>query len=101
MPTYNFIDTKTNEEFEMFMKWSERELFLADNPHVEAIITAPAIVSGVSITGKVPDGFKEVLSKVSENHKGSILAEKHSKKSIKEVKTRDIVNKVYNKQKNK
>jgi predicted nucleic acid-binding Zn ribbon protein len=101
MPTYNFKDTETNEEFEMMMKWSERELFLAENPHIEPIMTAPAIVSGVSITGKVPDGFKEVLSKVSENHKGSNLSEKHSKKSIKEVKTREIVNKVYNKQKNK
>jgi hypothetical protein len=97
LPTYNFIDTDTGEEFEMFMKWSERELFLAENPQIEAVITAPAIVSGVSITGKVPDGFKEVLSKVSENHKGSTVAQKHGRSSIKEVKTKNVVDSLYKK----
>jgi len=52
-----------------------------------------SIVSGVSITGKVPDGFKEVLAKVSENHKQSSVAAKHGKKGIKESQTQRIVDK--------
>ncbi len=98
MPTYIFYDSETNEEFEMFMKWSEREEFLKENPNIEPVMGAPALVSGVSITGKVPDGFKEVLAKVSENHRSSAVAEKHGRKSIREVKTRELVDKHYKKQ---
>jgi hypothetical protein len=49
---------------------------------MQQMIGATPTVSGVSITGKVPDGFKEVLAKVSENHKQSSVANKHGKKSI-------------------
>ena len=99
MPTYSFVDTDTGEEFDIIMKWSEREEFLKENPSVQPIVTAAGIVSGVSLTGKVPDGFKEVLAKVAENHKSSTVADRHGKKSIKETKTRDLVDKYYNKQK--
>ncbi len=100
MPTYSFIDTDTGEEFDLIMKWSEREEFLKENPSVQPLVTAAGIVSGVSLTGKIPDGFKEVLSKVAENHRSSQVAENHGRKSIKETKTRDLVDKFYNKQKN-
>ena len=49
MPTYNFLDTVTGEEFETFMKISEREEYLKLNPHIQTIISAPMIVSGVSV----------------------------------------------------
>lgn len=95
MPTYSFIDTDTGEEFESFMKISEREQFLKENPHIQPLVTAPALVSGVSTssTNRVPEGFKEVLSKVAEAHPTSEVANRYGKKSIKEVKTREIVKK--------
>jgi predicted nucleic acid-binding Zn ribbon protein len=95
MPTYSFINTETGEEFDSFMRISEREEFLNTNPHIQPVMTAPAIVSGVSSStqNRVPDGFKEVLSKVAEAHKGSDFAKKHLKKSIKEVKTEQVVKK--------
>jgi hypothetical protein len=95
MPTYSFIDTLSGEEFDSFMKISEREDFLKENPHIQTVLTTPAIVSGVVGTGslKVPDGFKEVLSKVSEKHSGSPLAEKYGKKSIREAKNSEVVKK--------
>ena len=93
MPTYEFLDTKTNEQFELIMRISEREQFLLNNPHIQPIVSAPMIVSGVSTTGKVPDGFKEVLSKVAEKHPNSPVADKHGKRSAKEAKTRQIVKK--------
>jgi predicted nucleic acid-binding Zn ribbon protein len=99
MPTYSFIDTETGEEFDLIMKWSEREEFLKEHIYIKPLVTSAGIVSGVSITGKVPDGFKEVLSKVAENHKTSSVAENHAKKSIKETRTRELVEKYYNKQK--
>jgi predicted nucleic acid-binding Zn ribbon protein len=93
MPTYQFLDTETGEEFESFMKISERETFLSENPHIQTVVSAAAIVGGVSIKDKVPDGFKEVLSKISENHKGSNVAERYGRKSIKEAKTSEVVKK--------
>jgi hypothetical protein len=44
MPTYNFIDTETGEEIEKIMSWSQREEFLKENPQLEVIIFAPAVV---------------------------------------------------------
>lgn len=95
MPTYSFINIETGEIFESFLKMSDRDQFLRDNPHVQAVITAPAIVSGVSSSSqnRVPDGFKEVLSKVAEAHPNSSVGEKHGKKSIKQIKTDQVVKK--------
>lgn len=95
MPTYNFYNSDTGEEFEKFMKISERDEFLKANPNIQSVITAPAIVSGVSTStqNRVPDGFKDVLSKVSEAHPGSALAQKHSKKTIKQARTEQVVKK--------
>lgn len=97
MPTYSFIDTETGEEFELFMKFSDREEFLKENPSVQVLMTAPAIVSGVSGSNKVPDGFKEVLSKVAEAHPNSSVGQKHGRKSIKQAKTERIVKKYLDK----
>ena len=95
MPTYSFINTETGEEFDMFMSYSARENFLLENKNVQSRVTSAAIVSGVSTSTqyRVPNGFKEVLSKVAEAHPTSDVANKHGKKSIKQVKTEQIVKK--------
>jgi len=93
LPTYQFLNTQTDEEFEFLMKISEREEYLKNNPHIQPIISAPALVTGVSTSNKIPDGFKEVLSKVAEKHPTSKVAEKYGRKSIKQVKTEQIVKK--------
>ena len=95
MPTYNFLNIETGEEFEAFMKFSEREEYLKTNPQIQSVMTAPAIVSGVSTSkqNRVPDGFKEVLSKISEAHPASAVADKHGKKSIKQARTEQVIKK--------
>ena len=93
MPTYDFVNTETGEEFEVFMSMAAREQYLKDNPNIQQVLGATSTVSGVSITGKVPDGFKEVLSKVSENHKTSAVVNAHGRKSMKEIKTKQLVDK--------
>jgi hypothetical protein len=89
------IDTETDEMFEVFMKISEREEYLKSNPNIQSVITAPAIVTGVSTSkqNRVPDGFKEVLSKIAEGHPASEVAANHSAKSIKQAKTERVVKK--------
>ena len=95
MPTYNFLNNETGEEFEAFMKFSEREEYLKTNPQIQTVMTAPAIVSGVSTSkqNRVPDGFKEVLSKISESHPASAVADKHGRKSIKQARTEHVIKK--------
>ena len=95
MPTYQFLNTQTDEEFEVLMKISEREEYLKNNPHIQPILSAPALVTGVSTSkqNRVPDGFKEVLSKVAEAHPTSEVAKRHGRKGIKASKTEQIVKK--------
>ena len=93
MPTYNFIDTETDEEFEVVMKIAEREEFLKENPQVQPIISAAALISGSGSYQKVPEGFKEVLSKVGEAHPDSRIGREYGNKTNAQVKARDIVDK--------
>jgi predicted nucleic acid-binding Zn ribbon protein len=97
MPTYSFYNNQTGEQFDEMMKFSEREEYLNSNPHITPVVTAASIVGGVSIKDKVPSGFKEVLSKVAESHKASAVGERYGSKSIKEVRTKNIVDKHYQK----
>ena len=95
MPTYSFLNTETGEQFDSFMSIAAREDYLNENKHIQTLVTAPAIVSGVSTSmqNRVPDGFKEVLSKVAEAHPTSTVGERYGKKSIKQVQTEQIVKK--------
>jgi hypothetical protein len=91
MPTYSFYNNQTGKQFDEMMKFSEREDYLNSNPHITPVVTAAALVSGVSTTNKIPSGFNDVLHKVAEKHPGSPLAEKVSGKSSKRIKTEQIV----------
>jgi len=95
MPTYSFYNNQTGEQFDEMLRISEREDYLKNNPHVTQVITAPSIVSGVSTSkqNKVPEGFKEVLSKVAEAHPESATGKRYGRKSMKQVKTKQIVDK--------
>jgi hypothetical protein len=35
MPTYNFYNEETKEEFEGFMKMSQLDQYKSDNPHIK------------------------------------------------------------------
>lgn len=92
MPLYQFRDTETEEVFSEMMSYNDKLQFLEDNPHIKSVLGAPAIIGGVGGV-RNDDGFKEVLSKISEAHPGSNLAAEHGSKSSKEVKTRQAVEK--------
>jgi hypothetical protein len=94
MPVYTFIDTNTEEVFDILISLSEYDEYKKQHPtHERHFDQAPAIVSGVSIKGKVADGFKEVISKITEAHPTSELAESHSRKSIKQIQTNEAIRK--------
>tara|TARA_B100001939_G_scaffold167224_1_gene144212 strand:+ start:681 stop:974 length:294 start_codon:yes stop_codon:yes gene_type:complete len=89
MPLYEFYNEEIDEQYELMMTYDNKVKYLKKNPHIKEIIGAPKIVGGVGDRVKTDDGFKEVLSKIGENHKGSHL----HKKSVKEIKTKEIVKK--------
>ena len=93
MPIYTFRDTNTKEEFDIMMSYKDLDAYAEANPEHERVFGAPAIVSGVSITGKMDSGFKDVLSKISDAHPNSPLAENHGRKSIKQVQTERAIRK--------
>ena len=86
MPTYRFYNSKTKTEFEDYMTISDMENF-TKKKHIKLLPpTQMNIVSSVgSIDGKTDSGWKEVMSKVSEAHPSSPLAERYGKKTVRQT----------------
>ena len=86
MPTYRFYNKKTKEEYTDLMSISEMEEFI-QKKHIKLL--PPTTLNIVSSTGsldsKTDNGWKEVLSKVSEAHPASNLASQYGKKSVKDT----------------
>jgi hypothetical protein len=70
MPTYLFLNTQTNEEFEEFMTISERETYLGENEHIIQLVNgAPAIGDVVRLGLKKPDAaFRDILKNAKKEH---------------------------------
>ena len=94
MPRYDFLNTETGEITEYSMSWKDLDKFKEDNPHLTQQINTPQIVGGHGDRVKTDDGFKEVLSKIGDAHPGSKL---NTNKSIKDIKTKQIVKKYVDK----
>lgn len=95
MPFYIFKDSNTNEVFEIQLKLSEYDDFIKSHPTCSRYYepdSMPGVVSGVGGI-KNDAGWKEVLSKVAEKHPNSALGNKMNRKSIKQVKTENIIKK--------
>ena len=94
MPTYRFYNSKTKEEYTDLMSISEMEEFIKEK-HIKLLPpTQLNIVSSTgSIDSKTDNGWKEVLSKVSEAHPASNLASQYGKKSVKDTQVDRVIQK--------
>ena len=94
MPTYRFYNKRTKEEYTDLMSISEMEEFI-QKKHIKLL--PPTQVNIVSSTGsldsKTDNGWKEVLSKVSEAHPASNLAAQYRKKTVKDTQIDKIIHK--------
>ena len=92
MPTYRFYNSKTKEEYTDLMSISEMEEFIKKK-HIKLL--PPTQLNIVSSTGsldsKTDNGWKEVLSKVSEAHPASNLASQYGKKSVKDTQVDRVI----------
>jgi hypothetical protein len=94
MPIYTFINNRNGEIFDIMMSIRDLDEYKVQNPdHERHHDGAPSIVSSVSITGKLDDGFKDVLTKISEAHPISPLADNYGRKSTKQVQTQRAIQK--------
>ena len=92
MPIYTFENKKTGKVYDDMMSIAEKEAFLKKNKHIEQKLTTINISSGVmGVNMKNDGGWKDNLSRIAEAHPTSALADQHRKKSIKEVKTQQVM----------
>lgn len=73
MPTYSFINTETNEEFEQFFtSWRTKDVFLEENPIIKQTVKAAPGLS-YNDAKKPDDGFRDILRKIKKEHpKGDV-----------------------------
>jgi len=94
MPLYTFRNKKTGEEWEDMMTIDEMEKF-SRKRNIELVPTGFGIVSSVGqLDSKIDDGFKDVLSKISDAHPHSALADRYRKRGAKEAKTKAALDKI-------
>lgn len=64
MPTYTFLNKKTQKEHSMLLWISELDAYLAENPDLDLVPSAPPIVAGREGGHKVDSGFKDLLKEM-------------------------------------
>jgi hypothetical protein len=70
MPTYTFLNTTNGESFTEIMSMSEREEYLASNPHIQQqIVSAPSLGDSIRLGLKKPEnGFRDRLREIKKAH---------------------------------
>ena len=92
MPIYTFENTETGEVYDDMMSIADMEKFLKKNKHIKQRLTTINISSGVQgVNMKNDGGWKDNLSRIAEAHPTSPLADQHRRRSIKEVKTAQVM----------
>lgn len=94
MPIYTYHNTETDEVWDELWSYESHRAYLRENPEINQIFHAPAVISGVSgITHKNDSGFGDMMSRIAAANPTSPLAEKYGDKGTKAAKTREAVNK--------
>ena len=76
------------------MTIAEMEKYLKKNKHISQVISGINIVASTGErTGKTDAGWKENLSRIAEAHPRSNLAKRYGNKTIKQVKTEQVIKK--------
>jgi len=70
MPTYNFKNKETGEEYSKFLFTSELEGYLKDNPLIIQTISAGSQVGDPWRMGRIKpdDGFRDILRNIKKKH---------------------------------
>ena len=99
MPTYDFKNHETGEEWTEMMSIAEMQSLLKNNPEIKQAWNSAPSFAGDHIMGvgpKVDGGFGERMQQIADSHPGSPLASRYGgtkTKSHKEIKTRNVLKK--------
>ena len=94
MPRYGWYDPSTDEEYETDMTYDEMQQFKKDNPGLEQRFNLNFTSSQyMSTGGKMDDGWKEMLGRIADENPDSDLKDYGRRRTGKEVKTMDAINK--------
>jgi hypothetical protein len=99
MPTYDFKNDETGEEWTDMMSIAEMQSLLKNNPEIKQAWNSAPHFAGDHIMGvgpKVDGGFTERMEQIANSHPGSPLANRYGgakTKSHKEIKTRNVLKK--------
>lgn len=95
MPRYAWEDPKTGEQWETIMTYEEMMTYKEENPHLHQIFQMNFTSSRYTSTNglKNDDGWNEMLSRIGEAHPDSALGQTNRKKTIKEIKTKEAIEK--------
>lgn len=92
---YTFKNVDTGEVFELNLRVSEYDEYLAVNPNIIRYHEPGGSLNIIGGVGGIKNdaGWKEVLSKVAEKHPNSELGKKTLSRTSKQVKIDNVVNK--------
>lgn len=94
MPIYTYIDPETGEQWDELWSYEKHKQFLSDNPNLNQVMYAPALISGIAgVTHKNDSGFKDMMGRIAAANPTSPMAEQYGDKSVKASKTREAVKK--------
>tara|TARA_R110000782_G_scaffold25744_8_gene66663 strand:- start:556 stop:780 length:225 start_codon:yes stop_codon:yes gene_type:complete len=64
MPIYTLHNKKTDERWDVVCSWDELQSQMTDDIH--QALSTPLIVSGITGSMKVPDGFKDLKGRIKQ-----------------------------------
>ena len=100
MPIYTFENIKTGKEFTEQLSMSELDVYLKKNKNIRQVFTSLNIIGGISgLTHKSDSGWQDNLQRIAEAHPNSQLAQRYKKKSIKDIRTQQVLEKHRKRQK--
>lgn len=68
MPTYTFRNRDTGEVFDKFMKIAEKDPYLAENPHLDPVLSYGGIVHETGTNLRVSDTFRDKLKEIKKRY---------------------------------
>jgi len=93
VPRYGWEDPATGEQWELDMTYEEMQQYKKDNPDLHQVFNINFTSSRYEKGGKMDDGWKEMLGRIADENPGSDLEEYKRRRTAKEVKSMDAIEK--------
>ena len=93
MPTYEFLNEDTNEEFDAMFSIKEKEEYLLEHPHIRQLPPSQVNIVSGSCGMRNDDGWNETMQRLAAANPNTALADKVGGRTAKQVKTQAAIEK--------